>query len=321
MRKQNIIHSFALNNNENTPQCTVNGKAPTNNECSTSERNTLNNNKEYTFEFCIFSKLNGGSSDGGAISFTGNVQQTSMSLKISSSTFSDCSAKEGGAIHASTIQKIIVTQSFFLRCSSSNTADNTGGGGINTENINMKISISNNTFISCTAKASGASIFIHSSSADTMKLDAISNCRFLSCRSLEGTPDGAGVCVWGTEELIGVKDSLFSLCSALYGGAIFYFLNDYWRSTFPIRYCLLNKNSAFWGSDVAICNYIPKTEPDEYALLFHCFSTSDSYRMGYYYSSTWYRTDADWFSLGTVKVKVYLYSHLHVLSMDMQYYH
>ena len=301
VRPSTGFHLFQQYKNENTPLCTINAIPATSDQCKINQRNILSQNSAYKFTFCSFSHLAGGNTNGGAITFTSTVQKTSSSLEVSYTTFSDCSANEGGAIHASTIQKITVTQSLFLRCSSSNTADNTGGGGINIDNIKITLSISNNNFISCTAKASGGCICIRSCSANTKKIDAINSCRFINCHATDTLPDGAGVCVWGTEELIGVMSSLFSLCSTSFGGALFYYLYNYRKSAFPIRYCFLNANTGTFGSDLAIWNYLPKTEADDYALLFHCFSTSASYRIGYYYNQIWSKTDANWLFKGVLK--------------------
>lgn len=261
--------------------------------CSTPS-STLSNlhslTKSMTFISCTWSSLSAPDGAGAALKCTG----TSTKVNIESCSFISCSSDhEGGAIHTSSIHTFDVKHSIFYQCSTSTTEDNEGSGAIWIYGIQQKLSLSENSFISCTSNASGGASIIQLCKRSLKGENVINSCNYILCTATEESPEGGAVWIWENDALIGIMDCLFSRCSSDYGGALRHDCFEYEERSYPIRFCFFNKNSGIYGNDAGIGIHVPTSE---YPALLFCFSTSDQIRLGYHVNENWAVTYANWLS-------------------------
>ena len=195
-----------------------------------------------------------------------------------------------------------MTQSFFYKCSTDTLTDNDGSGAIWIFGITNTLSITNNFFLSCTAKASAGAFRINSCTNKIKGPQIINNCRFIDCNATKTTPDGGAVWVRANSELIGLTDCLFSVCNSGDNGGAFRINYIVGKSALNlIHFCFFNKNTAPHGNDVSFASFEPNNnEP----VCKHCFSTSNSKLIGYYLNAVWYMTDVNWLPQGTLEIIV-----------------
>ena len=303
MRKHNILLPLQQSNNDNTPTCTVDDEIPHNNECNISDRNILSGNVEYQFICCSFANLNGGSSDGGAISFTGNQQQTSTSLEISYSSFTECSANDGGAVSASSVQRVSIRKSFFSACVSSSTTDNYGGGALYMTNIYSHLQISNNDFVNCRVNESGGAFNIRNCNENIKGPNIASSCRIIHCiadrvQYTNVNADAGAAYVHFNSETPGFTNCLCAYCHSSYGGAIYLGVKNYKTKSYPIRFCFFDENIGVTGNDLAVETFFSPT--DDNCILLDCYSTSNPSRCNYY-DGSWHIVNVDWLPSGAVR--------------------
>ena len=307
-RNHNNIYSITLNNDDNAPQCTIDDQTPTNKECSTSSRNDLNQNKNYKFTFCIFSNLNGGNNYGGAIKCTGSNSR----LSINKCTFTDCSCTSeassypGGAIYAQSISSFSVRHSIFEW--DRDTQQAYDGGAICLYTI-PSVTIHDNTFTKCYTTGLGGAIFLAESSTNAGTATIINNCKFLSCKGpFNG---GGGVCDHHNNQYDNfVTDSIFCKCSTYRAGGFCIIHEPYshYPPQYCTKYCFFTQNTASFGNDVFVEWYNPDSDP---LVCCHCFSTSDSDRVGYrplinnYWGGDYRKTDRDWLPQTNTNSKVF----------------
>ena len=282
-------HIFLSNSdsNLNDPACLIDGRQTSSPACNTLSRNILKNGSKYEFSLCIWRSCSASNDTGGALKCIG----TATKLYLESCSFTSCSAdREGGAIHTSSIHTLDVKDSLFYACSSSTEENDKGSGAIWIYGIQQTLSISQSSFISCTSKASGGAFKVNGCSAQVQGISTINNCRFISCKATDTSPDGGAVWIRVNDGLIGILNCLFSLCySGMYGGAIKN-NQDHSSRNYPIRYCFFNKNSVpsnGYGNDIYFIVF------SEVACL-HCFSTTTKNRIGYVSGNTNVNTDVNW---------------------------
>ena len=250
------------------------------NSCVITKRTILSTNSVYSFTLCIFSKIDGGSADGGAIYASGGTTE----LTVKDCAFIDCSSTSqtnyysgGGAIYTESISSISVINSDFVWNKSSKQAYS---GGALTVRFPSSTTIRDNTFTKCCIGSSGGAIYIQSSSPDRTST-VIENCRILNCKGT--TNGGGGICAhlnYQYNDLI--TECLFSLCTNYYGGGLYLYHPTSSSGQYPVHFCFFNKNSISksggYGNDVYLEWYNPNNDP---VVCFHCHSTSDSVRVGY----------------------------------------
>ena len=200
-------------------------------------------------------------------------------LTVTGCSFSFCTAPhQGGAIHTFGLHTLDVKESFFYRCSTNTISDNQGSGAVWINTIQQRLCVSENSFISCTSKASGGAFILWKCHANIKGAEVINNCRYIDCNATDETPDGGAVWICNNSQLIGFTNCFFSLCNALtgYGGSFRHEGSAYQPQSFPIRYCFFNNNRGTYGNDVYL-NFSPSDPP-----LLHCFSTTDTNRFTFW---------------------------------------
>ena len=238
------------------------------------------------FVSCKWSSCNADDA-GAAIKCTG----INTVLAIEKCSFISCSAYEmGGAIYTSSIHTLDVQQSLFYKGSTSTKVNNQGSGAIWINCIQEKLSVSENSFISCTSKASGGASIVKDCS-ENIRGQAIQYCRNIDCNATDESPDGGAVWISSNSALIGLLNCLFSKCNSYNGGAVYHYLSHYQSGSNPIRYCFFNKNTGENGNDATFYKFSPDNDQP---VFLHCYSTTELNRIGYYDNNNWYQTDVDW---------------------------
>ena len=277
----------------NDPSCFIDRIPATSPACNASSHNTLNDGSKYKFSFCNWNSCGAPGGSGAAITCTGS----STVLIVERCSFISCSADiEGGAIHTSSINTLDVSLSFFHECCTTATMNDHGSGAIWIYGIQQKLTLLENSFISCTSKASGGAFTVWNCLADIEGED-IRESRFLDCNATDTSPDGGAVWIWTNNALIGLSTCLFSVCNSYYGGGLDHYLSNYDSGTYPIRFCFFNKNTGIYGNDVLLYKLSPSNSSP---ILLHCFSTSDSPRICYN-SSGYHNIDSSWLLQVTIE--------------------
>ena len=128
----------------------------------------------------------------------------------------------------------------------------------------------------------------------------INNCRYIDCNATDTSPDGGTMLIWDNEELIQLSNCLFSICnSGKYGGAIDHSLSHYQSERYPIRYCFFKNNTGIYGNDI----YIAFLPSDDVCL--HCYSNSESHRVGYWNNTYASSTDSNWLPQTPITINFY----------------
>ena len=141
-------------------------------------------------------------------------------------------------------------------------------------------------FIFCFAFDDGGSAAIWKSSA----LDDKHVCK--DCRFIMGTADGGdsscagGIILWENSKALQCSDILFTSNTATYGGAYATGKNAGSQNSF-LSFCFFNRNTGSCGTDA----YFDPFPVDAYQ---HCFSTSDSDRIGCWNGTDYDSTDVLW---------------------------
>ena len=230
--------------------------------------------------------------NGGAILLEDPEDST---LTVSCCTFSSCTCTTsgsddgtgGGAIYASGVSQVLISSSFFLSCSCSSTYG-CDGGAVELWNILSQPFATNCVFVLCHADDDGGGLSVWNSKA--LNRVVCKDSSFLHCDCGDG---GGGFILWENFDILQGYNLLFSSNDAETGGA---YVFDCSRGTpdYSLCFCFFNRNTAaHHGTDAAFAYFSPDTQK---ALLMHCFSTSDSHRIGYCDDYDWYTTDVDWIS-------------------------
>ena len=249
---------------------------------------SLDDSSTHTFTSCSWKDCKG--TQNPAILFSG---RTNSHLEVQKCSFNTCTNTNrdrqfsGGAINAYNVKSVTVSYSLFLTCKSTQSS----GGGVNLFKLLYQPYIHNCDFISCHAADDGGGAAIWNSSATENQIVCY-NCRFIDCSvpnekdNLLG-PVAGGIILW--DNILPAKCSslLFSSNEATYGGA--YACHSTYYSLVNLLFvCLFNKNIGTYGNDI----YLHILPSDSTCV--HCFSTTNSDRIGYY-SSGHNTTDAAWF--------------------------
>ena len=294
LMKTIIICSF-ISSNSSFTECVrkhlISSPSHMNPDCDTECHNenfgsmqaSLDASFTYTFDYCSWEDCI--AEPGGAIS--SNTE--GVSLTVIHCTFTRCNSTSyenpratqsynGGALCVNGIKELIVSTSRFFRCCAPQTNnDNGGSGGMYVVSITTLLVLSSSDFISCFTGASGGGAYFASIKTSDVGPQTVMSCRFVRCKSEGNTPDGGGLCLWGSDYTLGLSNCLFSECSVTTncgGGLDFTFSAN--PDPHPIRCCFFNDNSAPDGNDVNLRSLPSNLEP----FLF-CFSTtSRSQRIG-----------------------------------------
>ena len=278
------IYSSHINSIDCDPDCEGRDLA--------SQQFFLDDSPTHTFTSCAWTGCS--AVLGGAISFQ---EQTSSSLFVSRCIFYSCKSTSpewetgGGAIHCNNVNFVSIISSSFLSC----TCEGGGGGGINFCNIQNQPSLSECDIISCSASADGGGISIFYSYANVDQL-ICNNCRFLSCcisNNLESEYifSGGGIILWQNHNILICSDILFTSNTGTCGGGYATSQSTVLQTCF-LCFCFFNRNTGSCGTDA----YFDPLPSDAFQ---HCFSTSDSHRIGYY-SSGYQKTDENWLLQKTI---------------------
>jgi hypothetical protein len=159
----------------------------------------------------------------------GAIYADGTAVKVTSSSFSNCSAVAGGAIYAYTGTFSIIS-STFSNCSAQY------GGAIYATNGDI-LTIKSSTFSNCSAQYGGA-IYAYSGSYVTITSSTFSNCSTTyeggaihadgtvyvtssSFSNCSATNAGGAIYAYTYSSTVTITTSTFSNCSAAYGGAIY----------------------------------------------------------------------------------------------------
>ena len=224
--------------------------------------------KSMTFISCKWSMCDTNEAGAAIACSDGNII-----LTIEKCSFSYCSAYEkGGAIYTSSIHTLDVTESLFHRCSTSTVENDEGSGAIWINSIQEKLSVSENSFISCTSKASGGA-FIVKDCTENINGQLITNCIFFDCNATDESPDGGAVWIWINDGLIGITNCMFSHCEGYFGGGFQHECNGYQINSHPFQFIFFNRNTGEYGTDGYLVGNVVN------GAFLHCFSTSDEPRI------------------------------------------
>ena len=243
-----------------------------------------------------------------------------VKLSVERCIFTDCYCEDytntyGGIVFVSSISSLTVKNSFFEYTKES--PQTRHGGAIKAVQV-PSMTIHDDTFSKCYAFTDGGGVDLVSCSTEDDTKKVINNCYFLQCRSKEGS--GGGVCAMSNQYNNLITNSIFSHCSSVYGGGLYLFYSSYSPSSstseeFPVQFCFFNRNflssSDAWGNDATFesnGNYIPA---DDQPILLHCFSTSESFRVGYYADNKWSITDVNWLIQSNLSFIVLFSNELH----------
>ena len=289
MRTPNISSSLLFNSVPKYTSCVVSGSSVSSCTDSTSTYSTLRSiTTSTTFTSCTWTSCPVSNDAGSAIHCIGG----STVLTIEDCSFISCSAaREGGAIHSSSIHTLDVKKTLFYKCFTTTTTEDRGSGAIWIYGIQHTLSLSEDTFISCTSKASGGASIIQSCTAAVNGADVINNCVYIDCKVTDTSPDGGGLAIWANDGLFGLKCCSFSSCHSEYdAGAIRYDFRIYQPRSYPFRFCFFYKNTAQLGNDI-VTNYISDDVPPT----LHCFTTATE--------NSFYNTDSyqdSWLPQGSI---------------------
>ena len=231
---------------------------------------------------------------GCAIYFLLYSPDSSASLNIKRCSFFHCHSSgtvAGGAIHVQYIHSITISASVFYDCSCGS-YESFEGGAILLSYINSQTSIKDCLFLFCESPDDGGACGIYY--CDSSLLYTVDSCCYIQCKGIEdGNSQGGGIMFFQNPGNQASTNCLFSKLEAYYGGAIYLNLPNYIPNSFPVKFCFFNKNSKLttgYGNDACFYELTPNNHD---AMFEHSFSTSDSYRVGYFDNNHWDRTDVD----------------------------
>ena len=255
--------------------------------------------QDYEFEKCSWERCTG--EPGGAIT----LAISSSSLSVRESIFKECDAIaanaqlpkkcHGGAISAQNLACLVITQCVFLQCHAPQQVNNDAAGGMYAVGIQRVFSLSSSVCLLCSTGSSGGGIFFRSQSTLQLSTEIVHSCILINCTARGSSPDGGGLCLWENFYTFRCLNNLFYGCYADYGGGLNFNFSKNSESS-PIRFCFFNRNTADVGNDVAFLGSYTLVGK----LLLHCFSTSNSKRVGYY-NTEWHTDDFNWLPMGTLQ--------------------
>ena len=209
---------------------------------------------DYSFIRCIFfgnpsSQITG---TGGAIYLKNN----GASLTIDSCQFHSIAVSgDGCALYINYPQKVNITDSLFDRCHPP--GYEVGGVGAVFLLYCPQPLIQNCLFSSCTCSADGGAVYLYHGYCSWNNGIAVQDSRFICCKCTGETTgdgsDGGGLMTYANDELLGIRNCLFSHCYS-YKGAGIYLCVPNKRSLTPIQFCCFIKNSGTYGNDVFVDN-------------------------------------------------------------------
>ena len=280
VRKHNIRFFTPTNNNPECSSLSADGR------CSyDGERPTLSSGQYYSFIQTNFHSCQT-TSNGGAIYLNGESQQSSTSLEVSDSTFTQCYAYLGAAIYVETIASLAVSSSFFYKCGNAGTE---GGGGIYLVSVTLH-TIMATRFVSLhSCEDAGALLF----NVFTPPFNAITvkDNQFLFCTVSGRSGSSGGACEIWPNSCPRFSNCLFSQITATFGGALI--MNGVYPSP-VLSFSFFHDNTGSTAHGHDCCLYDGGT-PN---LALHCFS--DTPRSPRVYPSG---HDTDWLPSGTLKDK------------------
>ena len=149
-------------------------------------------------------------------------------------------------------------------------------------------------FLFCYADDDGAGLSIWNSNSALSSV-ACTNSRFIGCNVINSNnnnmdPLGAGIIFWNNSAIMKCSSILFSDNEAFIGGA--YGTNSNPSSgIYLLSFSFFHRNIGTFGNDAAIAYFSPTSSE---TLFQHCFSISDSNRVGYISGGSWQNTDVNW---------------------------
>ena len=258
MRKHNNLFPTFTNNNPPFPslfshdgRCIFEGERP-----------SLSSGHSCSFTKTDFIRCEG-HRYGGALYLYGDTQQSSTSIEIIDSTFTECHAEEGAGIYVNTIASLKVSSSFFYKCGNSDTVRGAGICPRSVTNHEIKESL----FLSLRSNEDGGALFFYSCTQYFERITVTDN-RFLHCNcSGERTPSGGAVeTSFDTCPRFG--NCLFSHCSATDGGGALWLNGAYPIPTLSYSFFHDNTGTDDNGHDC----FLNEAHDLEYFL--HCFSAT-----------------------------------------------
>ena len=272
VRKLNNIHSFTLNYNEDTPQCTIDDKNPTNDECNVSTRNILSENAAYKFISCSFSSLSTNDGAGAAILIFFTYYSDST-LSIDSCSFITIKAtgnrnsNDGGCIYAGLLSKVSITSSLFQSCEASDK-----GGAVFLDTISFQPFLKSCDYISCLATGTSAdagAVAIYRSCGTESRIVC---CR---CRFIHSICDntGGGIRFTENQQTLGLSDCIFNDCHGDKGTCIAFWIETD-TFTHPIRFCFFySKNNSYYDVFLSGASALMSS------IFLHCVTLTSSKRV------------------------------------------
>ena len=254
------------------------------------ERFTLDDSPTHTFKSCSWKDCS--DSLGGAISFR---DHTASSLIVTQCVFCSCKSTSsewmtgGGAIHCYKVSSVSINFSSFFSCSCSGG----GSGGINLCYIQNQPSLWKCDIIACSASADGGGISVwHSYAKDDQLI--CTQCRIINCYLTTEINNGytfvgGAIILWMNTDLLKCSDSLFA-CNTGWGGGAYANDHNLAAQNYALSFCFFHQNKGTCGNDIYLSS-LPS-----YSACLHCFSTSDSDRIGYY-SGHFTSTNTNWLPL------------------------
>ena len=243
MKNRNLLSSFT--NEASCPQLSYEDNPSMNRiSCST--------HADFSFVRCIFfgHPTNPTADIGGAIC----IINEGSSLTVESCKFGSLIAStSAGAIYTKDVSPVSFKHSLFDRCSSP--TDLTGSSGAIKIADSTQPLIQNCLFTSCTTFGDGGAVYLSRGRCSSNNGIAVQNSRFVSCKCTGETTgdgaDGGGLMTWANEQLLGIRNCLFSHCYCYKGAGVCLYVPDD-SSLTHFKFGFFIKNAGSFGNDVFV---------------------------------------------------------------------
>ena len=254
--------------------------------CNTSSRNILSSQHDILFAYCEWRDitLTNAEEGGAAIQFHSSSQGSK--IVISHCLFDSLSSMKGygGAVDIQDAYDASVLSSSFSSCNRMDSEEG-GGGGVSLLRITHQPLIQECSFFSCFSQDCGGMADIHE--CEHTENPVCSDIVSIQCTVEDDSAGGIIIEVYGN--MLPFSNCLFSNLIAVCGGAVYLYLPEFTENQFPVRFCFFTQNTANFGNDVFTYPPVSSTP------FFHCYSTTEQERLGYWdhYGAHLYLEDFD----------------------------
>ena len=190
------------------------------------------------------------------------------------------------------MDRVYIFSSTFIQCHGKDSRNgNTGGGAVFLNDTKQCHQIHDCDFIGCYSGADGGALHLRNS--EVTQTDGVANTRFVGCKTLlsRASVEGGAVQSYNVAVTCHFSNCLTVKCTSyLCGGYLIQVREN--SAVNMIVFSFFHDNYATdTGNDVGITHIV---QTNNVPLFSHCFSTTTTNRLSYYYN-TWFRIVVDWF--------------------------